>query len=111
MCVRVVESRNTEKSHIPELFVALAGCGIAAAGGEAAPRLCNLGAGQQTISLRDREFLFPLMTLPVGRNEGVGHLLLFRSGGLETTAVHLWDIGEGVLRECQRVGGWRAVDP
>jgi hypothetical protein len=61
--VCVIKSWYAQQSHISDSLVVLLG---------------KFTVREQPIALRDGKLLLPSMSLPVGRDKGVGHLLLLR---------------------------------
>src|SRR5579883_1133463 len=100
MGVSVIESRNSQITHVSDLLVWLACSSIASMSYQAVLHLRKLSREQYTVPLCDRKLLFPLMTLPVCRHKIVRHLVFFLRGRLQTTSIHLRNICDRLA--CER---------
>ena len=96
--VCVIKSWYAEQSHISELLVVLLE--------KKSEYHCARAA--RSIALRDGKLLFPSMSLLVGRDKGVGHLLLLRPEGLRqlpfTCGISVSESSEKTRGSC--IGAW-----
>ena len=81
----VVKARNSQKPHMPELFVAFTSRDILSVCFQASQCLCCLLSRKQSVPIRCREFLFPSMALLVDDHKGVGHFALLWGGRFQAT--------------------------
>jgi hypothetical protein len=89
----MVKTRNAQKAHMPELFVALALHEVLPVCFQTSLRFCYLAGRKQSVSIRNRESLLPSMALLISNYKGIGHLVLLWRGRFQATAIHLRDIG------------------
>ena len=72
----MVKTRNSQKAHMPELFIAFASHGVLPVCFQTSLRFCYLAARKQSVSIRNCEILLPSMALLISDYKGVIHLAL-----------------------------------
>ena len=98
-----VEAWDSEVADVTELFEAGAFELVVTVCGDTVLRLGDFARVQEPVSLGDGEFGIPAMTLPIGGDESVGHLVLGGRLRLKAAAAYLGDVGDGILGEGQRL--------
>lgn len=108
--VRGVESRNPEEAHVRDRFVAPAPDRILKVGFETRLDDGGFAARDDLVTLGDDELRLPEMALAIGVDKGIGHRVLVGRRGLEATAIHLRNVGDGFCGEDQRLRRWIAIE-
>jgi len=65
--------------------------------------LSRFAARNQPVSAGNRELLLPAMALAIRSHKRFRHLALLRRRGLQAASIHLWYVGDRVVRKYQRL--------